>query len=247
MSLIHTRSGKNIVSYNFQPGDVLADKYKIVGLIGKGWEGEVYMMRENSTGVECTAKVFFPQRNEKGKASNFCARKLHKLRHCDILIRYHTHETIEFDGNPVIFLVSEYVDGELLSEFQKKQPGKKLAPFEALHLLKGVACGVEQIHAMGEYHGDIHSDNILIQRHGLDFKLKLIDPFHWGKPSADNILDDVCSMIALFYELTGGQRHYAKQPPEVKQICCGLKRSLIAKKFRTAGKLRQFLENLEWE
>jgi hypothetical protein len=44
----------------------------------------------------------------------------------------------------------------------------------------------------------------------------------------------------------GGAARYSKQPPEIKGICCGLKHGLILKKFRTAGQLREYLENLEW-
>ena len=40
---------------------------------------------------------------------------------------------------------------------------------------------------------------------------------------------------------------YANLPPEIKKICCGLKKSLILQKFKTAGKLREYLENMEWE
>ena len=53
--------------------------------------------------------------------------------------------------------------------------------------------------------------------------------------------------VEIFYEAVGGRRLYARQPSEVKAICCGLKRSLILKKFRTAGQLRQYLETMEWQ
>jgi hypothetical protein len=53
-------------------------------------------------------------------------------------------------------------------------------------------------------------------------------------------------LIQLFYEILGGQRYYARQPAEIKAICCGLKHSLISKKFRTAGQLRAYLETMEW-
>ena len=39
---------------------------------------------------------------------------------------------------------------------------------------------------------------------------------------------------------------YAGQPAEVKAICCGLRHSLISGKFRSAGQLRAYLENLQW-
>ena len=71
--------------------------------------------------------------------------------------------------------------------------------------------------------------------------------FHWGAPKAENRHDDVADVIRLFYDVLGGQRHYANQPDEVKAICCGLKRSLIIKKYRTMTRLRQHLETMEWE
>ena len=57
---------------------------------------------------------------------------------------------------------------------------------------------------------------------------------------------DVVDLIKLFYEMLGGQKHYAKLRPEIKAIICGQKQSLIFSKFRTAGKLREYLENMEW-
>lgn len=99
---------------------------------------------------------------------------------------------------------------------------------------------------MGDYHGDLHSDNVIVSRYGLGFELRLLDLFHWGRPRAENIHDDVVNLIHIFHEALGGKAHYARLPPEIKAICCGLKRSLILKKFRTAGQLREYLETMEW-
>ena len=70
--------------------------------------------------------------------------------------------------------------------------------------------------------------------------------FHWGAPRRENINDDVCDLVRIFYDSLGGARHYPKQPPEIKAICCGLKRTLILKKFQTAGELREYLETMQW-
>jgi serine/threonine protein kinase len=134
----------------------------------------------------------------------------------------------------------------LLSAFLKEQPGKRLTPFEGLHLLHVLASGVERIHRTREYHGDIHDDNVIVNRHGLGFEVKLVDFYNWGAPSGDNIREDVYDLIRLFYDALGGRKHYAKHPRVVKDVCCGLKRTLIASKFRTAGRLRAHLENLSW-
>ncbi len=236
-----------IVAFQFRPGTVLAGKFEVISRLGSGWEGEVYLVRERGTGIERAAKFFFPHRNPRNRALRFYAQKLHRLRHCPILIQYHTRDVIECQGRRVPFLVSEYVEGEILSRFLRRQPGGRLDAFQALHLLHELAAGIESIHHLGEYHGDLHTDNIIVSRIGLGFDVKLVDLYRWGRPSARNIHDDVCDLVRILYDSVGGRSRYRNQPPEIKAVCCGLKRSLILRKFRTAGELREHLETLEWE
>lgn len=235
-----------IKRFNFQPGRILAGKFEVIECLGTGWEGEVYHVEETATGIERAVKFFYPQRNEKNRSVSFYAKKLHKLRHCPILIQYHTQEKVRYRNQDVTFLVSEYVEGELLSAFINRQPGKRLSAFQGLHMLHALAAGIEAIHNLGEYHGDLHTDNVIVMRYGLGFEFKLVDMYHWGAPRRENIHDDVCDMIRIFYDSIGGQKHYAKQHNVVKDVCCGLKRNLILKKFKSAGQLREYLECLEW-
>lgn len=235
-----------IDSFNFLPGKKIGRKYQVLSQLGSGWEGEVYKIKEVNTGVERAAKLFFPHRNIKNKISKFYAKKLYKLRHCSVLIHYHTEETIIFGKTPVVMLVSEFVEGKLLSQFLKQFTGNRLHPYQAFHLLYALVKGVEEIHLSGEYHGDLHSDNILVNHFGLEFKLKVVDMFNWASPKKENMRDDVCDLIQIFHESLGGRKRYGKLPPHVRNICCGLKRSLILKKFSTTSKLRKHLEKMEW-
>ncbi|NIQ01048.1 MAG: protein kinase, partial [Nitrospinaceae bacterium] len=232
---------KKITSFDLPPGRTLAGKYRVVDQLGSGWESEVYKVREINTGIERAAKLFFPHRNLNNKTARFFARKLHKLRTCSVLIQYHTEERITFKRWPVTVLISEYVEGELLSHFLKKFPGKRLPPFQAVHLLYALTKGIEEIHRLREYHGDLHTDNIIVNRFGLTFELKLVDLFHWSAPKTENMQDDICGAIHVFYESLGGKKYYARQPKTVKKICLGLKRTLILKKFRTSSDLRKSL------
>jgi len=234
-----------IQSFDFPNGKIIRN-YHIVDFLGKGWEGEVYLIKEISTGIDRIVKFFYPKRNVRGRASKYYAKKMHKLRNCGIIIQYHTQGTISFKGQPITYLISEFIEGEKLSDFVNKQPGKRLQPFMALHFLHSLAKGMDCIHMMGEYHGDLHQGNIILQRHGLGFDLKLIDLHHLGATKPEHIRDDVIDMIKVFYEVLGGVQHYSKLPVEIKDICCGLKSSLIFKKFRTAGQLKQYIENMEW-
>jgi len=237
---------KKLDHFNLAPGRVLARKYEVISLLGAGWEGEVYLVREVATGIERTAKIFFPQRNPRDKAVQFYAKKLHKLRHCPIVIQYSAQDHITVKGVPVTLLISEYVEGELLSQFVQRQPGKRLQPYQALHVLHALACGMENVHRIGEYHGDLHTDNIILQRYGLGFDMKLVDLFQSPSSKRTAIQDDTVEMVRIFYETIGGQKHYAKQPKAVKDIINGMKRTLILKKFRSATQLREYIETMQW-
>ena len=134
---------------------------------------------------------FFPHRNVRNKAAKSYARKLHNLRGCPIVIHYHTEENIVLRKHPITVLVSEYVEGELLTDFLKRQPGGRLQPFPALHLLHALVVGLECIHRSREFHGDLHSDNIIVERYGLTFDLKILDFFKWQAPKRDGYQHDL--------------------------------------------------------
>lgn len=241
------KTGKNrIERFDFSPGTVLAKKYRVISKLGEGWESEVYIIREKSTRIERAAKIFFPQRNRSSRVATIHARKMHKLRNCPIVIQYHSKETIKFEDTKVSMLISDYVEGEVLSEFLARQRGKRISAFQGLHLLYALANGISCIHANREYHGDLHPENIIVHRYGLGFDLKALDFFHWGPPNRQNLQDDIVDVIKIFYQAIGGKRLYASQPAQVKEICCGLKRKKILAKFSTMAKLKHHLETMEW-
>ena len=127
-----------------------------------------------------------------------------------------------------------------------RQPGKRLQPFEALHLTYALARGLEGIHRVREYHGDLHDTNVLVSRVGILFDVKVVDFFHWGAPTAAHIREDVADLVRLLYDAVGGRSRYASQPPEIKSICRGLRRDLIGAAYPTARHLREYLETFSW-
>jgi serine/threonine protein kinase len=232
-----------IVSFDLAPGQRIGDTYRVEEFLGGGLEGEVYRVTELQTRVRRAAKLFYPQQNQGNRAARVYAQKLDRLRHCPIVIQYHHAETLAVGRTPVTCLVSEYVDGILLSDFVAAHPGRRLPPFKALHLLYALARGLEQIHACQEYHGDLHTGNILVRPRGIFFEVRLVDFHHLGQPSAAHRRDDIVDLAHLLYDMTGGRRHYARQPHAVKAICRGLRRDLIKQAFPTAAHLRRHLES----
>jgi tRNA A-37 threonylcarbamoyl transferase component Bud32 len=240
------RPSKKPRRFDFPPGRFISDKYQIEELLGSGWEGEVYRIVERRTGIRRAAKFYYPHRDPTGKAAIAYARKLDALRHCPILLQYHHQETAYVHRRKIAVVISELVDGKKLSEFLHEQAGHRLSSFEALHVLYVLAKGIAPIHARGEYHGDIHDDNIMIRRQGIGFEVKLLDFFDLGKPTHAKIEKDVLNLIEVFLEIVGGRATYARQPKVVKEIIRGQKDTLILQRFQSAGDIQRHLETLQW-
>ena len=234
-------------SFNYPEGMVINGKYTILERLGAGVEGEVYRVIERNTGIERTAKLFYPTKNKRNCAAIRYAKLLHQLSECPSVVHYHTHEILRYKKQQITCLISEYVEGSVLSEYIAKQPNKRLSRTLGLNLLHNIITSLEFMHAKKIVHGDIHSDNIIVRRYGLGFSIKILDLHWWGKKQIVTSIDDIHQAIQVFHEAIGGSKQYRAHPPEIKQICLGLKRSLIKKKFKNVAMLRNHLENLEWK
>lgn len=233
--------------FDLEPGTVLGGRWIVRCRLGAGWESEVYEVAEKGTGVTRAAKVFLPHRNPEGRARRRQAQKMHALRDCSVLVKYLHSEHVDIGERTVTVLFSELFEGERLDDLVRSRPGKRMQPFEAMHMLHALAAGLEPVHARRQYHGDVHSENVLVRRRGIFFDVRLIDTFDWGAASAEHVREDVVQLVQLFHEMLGGARTYRTQPPEVKRIVAGQKRGLIMKRFPTAGRLRKHLETFCWE
>jgi serine/threonine protein kinase len=229
-----------------EPGRTLGPHYIVEGSLGSGWEGEVYRVRERRTGIIRAAKIFYDQKGVREAPFLRYARKLYKLKSCPIIIQYHHHDSVQIESRRFDFLVSDFVEGEVLSDFLNRQPHYRLSHFEALHLIYSMAIGLEQIHHLGEYHGDIHSDNVMVKRIGIGFDVHLIDFFDLGRSTKAKIQNDVINLVSVFYDVIGRQNYYSEAPEQIKRIIQGRKRGLISAKYKNAGQLRQALETLQW-
>jgi serine/threonine protein kinase len=238
---------KKITTFDFAPGRKVGPRYVIESKLGGGSEGEVYKIRELDTSIHRAAKFYFPHRDPKHKLSIKHAQKLNSLRHCSIVLQYHHSEIILVKGQRIVALISDLAEGEQLEEWIAKHPGGRLRPYVALHVLYNLVRGLEAVHALGLYHADVHSQNILIKPAGVRFDLRLVDFYDWGPPKPYKQKQDIKDTIRVFHECVGGAKHYHTLPEEVKYICAGLKRELMLKRFPTMTALRRHLEEFEWE
>ena len=238
---------KKIDTFGFTPGRKVGPRYVIESRMGGGSEGEVYAIVEQDTNIRRAAKFYFPHVDPKRKLLIHHARKLEALRHCPIVLQYHHSEAITVKRQKVVALISDLCEGVPLETWIAGHHQGRLRPYLALHVLYHLVRGLEAIHALGHYHADVHSQNILIQPRGVMFELKLIDFYDWGPPKSYKRQQDIKDSLRVFFEILGGRKHYPRLPGEVRYICAGLHRDLMLKRFPTMTTLRQHLESFKWE
>ena len=78
------------------------------------------------------------------------------------------------------------------------------------------------------YHGDLHTENIIVKPCSLGFELKLLDLFYWRASHSENIHTDVIDLIHVFYESLGAGGTMRVSRPRLGRFaavsgvrCCG--------------------------
>jgi eukaryotic-like serine/threonine-protein kinase len=156
-------------------GAVLADRYRLEGLIGTGGMGEVWEARHLLLDRVVAVKLLSSElRAEAGRLVSE-ARTLARLRHAAIVEVYDCG--LLADGAP--FLVMERLRGETLTEAIARSP---LAPVVAARLFIIVLDALDAAHRHGVIHRDLKPDNIFLVDDGaggvaprlLDFGIALV-------------------------------------------------------------------------
>lgn len=236
----------NNPAIQLQVGRKLGSHYCVEALIGQGSEGAVYRVIDISTGIQRAAKLFSTHTDRRNRLTARHAQKLNHLRYCGIVLQYLHSETVRIKGQNQTAIVSELCEGMPLDVFIAQQPGKRMSTFMALNLLQTLVEGLEEVHMAGEYHADVHSQNIMVQPRGVGFEIKLIDFYEWGKATKSKQQQDILDAVKVFYEMLGGRRFYSRLPIEVKYIMAGLQTRHILKRFPTMSDLNGYLSTFEW-
>lgn len=158
------RSGRTL-----SPGDVVADRYRIVRALGRGSFGHTYLAVDTAAGDrEVAVKQLRTDGDSGWKAFEMFEREaaaLRSLRHHGIPeIFDHLRETA--DGALIAYLVMEYIDGDSLE--QRIDDGASLGPAELLRVALGLLDILEYLHARVPpvLHRDIKPANVLLRRDG---------------------------------------------------------------------------------
>jgi serine/threonine protein kinase/Tfp pilus assembly protein PilF len=144
--------------------------YRIVGRLGEGGMGAVYVAEDTLLGRRVAVKLPTNGSNKHRSYSRFLreARAVSALSHPHIAAIYDYGETQE--GQP--FIIMELVNGQTLSELLL---GERLTLGRAIEIIEDVAEALSEAHSHGIIHRDIKPSNIIINEQGqvkvLDFGL----------------------------------------------------------------------------
>jgi serine/threonine protein kinase len=138
----------------------LAPDFKVMGELGRGGMGIVYLAMDVNLDREVAIKVLPAHLTEPSDVRDRFlreARTAAKLSHPNIVPVYRADQK-----GGVVFFVMRHVDGESLGERIASQG--PLAPLDAARMLQQVALALDYAHDRGVIHRDIKPENILLER-----------------------------------------------------------------------------------
>jgi len=160
----HMSSSSNaLLNYGrFLPGSLLADRYRVVALLGRGGMGEVYRADDLTLGQPVALK-FLPEEAasdpallDRFRAEVRIARKVSHPNVCRV------YDVGEVDGQT--YLSMEYVDGEDLGSLLRRIG--RLPNDKALDIARQLCAGLAAAHAKGVLHRDLKPANIMLDGRG---------------------------------------------------------------------------------
>jgi serine/threonine protein kinase len=146
----------------FLPGRLLAGRYRIIAVLGKGGMGEVYRADDLTLGQQVALK-FLPDEaaRDQGLLERFKneVRIARRVSHPNVCRVY---DVGDVEGHN--FFTMEYVDGEDLSSLLRRIG--RLPEDKALDIARQLCAGLAAAHAKGVLHRDLKPANIMLDGRG---------------------------------------------------------------------------------
>ena len=146
----------------FLPGAILAGRYRIVGLLGKGGMGEVYRADDLKLGQPVALKFLPPRFDAKPERLERFLAEVHTARQVSHPNVCRIYDAGEADGQH--FLSMEYIDGEDLASLLRRIG--HLPKDKAIQIARQLCAGLAASHEIGVLHRDLKPANIMIDGRG---------------------------------------------------------------------------------
>ena len=216
-----SRTSSRRAGGRFVPGDMIAGRYRIISMLGKGGMGEVYRADDLNLGQEVALK-FLPEAATSEEALERFrgeVRIARQISHPNVCRVYDIGE-----ANGQIYLSMEYIDGEDLASLLRRIG--RLPADKAVEIARKICAGLAAAHNKGVLHRDLKPANIMLDGRGeasvTDFGLAglaaEITDVSSGTPAymapeqlagkEVTVRSDIYSLGLVLYELFTGKRAF---------------------------------------
>ncbi|MGE3163944.1 MAG: protein kinase [Planctomycetota bacterium] len=208
----------------FVPGSIVAERYRVIGLLGRGGMGEVYRADDLRLGQPVALKFLSPEANRdpaRHRAFLDEVRMAVRVTHPNVC---RIHDVGDADGHP--FLSMEYVDGEDLASLLRRIG--RLPQDKAIEIARQLCSGLAAAHDQRILHRDLKPANVMLDGRGqvkvMDFGLAGLEQTLDGSAIAGTpaymapeqlaggeltVRTDVFALGLVLYELFTGKRVFA--------------------------------------
>jgi serine/threonine-protein kinase PknG len=151
------------------PGDIIAGQYQIKGCIAHGGLGWIYLAVDHNVNDRAVVlKGLVHSGDAEAQAIAMAERQfLAEVVHPSIVQIFNFVEHVDRRGDPVGYIVMEYIGGQSL----KQVKGQTLAVSEAIAYLLEILPALTYLHSIGLVYNDLKPENIMLTEE----QLKLID------------------------------------------------------------------------
>ncbi len=153
---------ESIDDARFIPGDVLSERYRIAGLLGRGGMGEVYRADDLKLKQPVALKFLPASLSADGAALARFYKEVSVARQISHRHVCRVYDVAEYQGQH--FISMEFVRGEELSSLLKRIG--RLPQDKAIEVARQLCAGLGSVHERGVLHRDLKPANIMLDEQG---------------------------------------------------------------------------------
>ncbi len=157
---------------SIEPGTIVAERYRVHALLGKGGMGEVFSAENTRTGRMVALKVL---RSESKQKKSAIERFRREARAAGVIKSDFVTQVLDVEDDPEhgIVLVFELLEGESLVDRLKR--AGPIAMVELWPMVEAVWIGLADAHAQGIVHRDLKPSNVFLETKSGTLKVKILD------------------------------------------------------------------------